>query len=374
MQARARHYTMSVPEDPNDWQPLRSTVLPSPFLEKERKLKREFTAQLYTRRGPFWDAVAKMRARWSINAQRRLPELPTFVVWPENISEVDRSRWLSDLFAIEDEVISQQVRTRRGTFWQQFLAACVLYDPPDLNLLEFAAYQDPGPAPLSPAHEGGPRAPLPTPEDIKERLSRVSTAASQRFLQGQAASEDNVPSKPSKKTHWSTNSMSAPPIVTLPDYYEVEEVERWFWQQTMQYLIDRYIRPAGYDVEVVLHDLLDSSGLMEEYLDRREEVSEQHYIVVDEHTSEGDVESARRMIRGTQEQGAGGRPSRDRLVALQCAILHDNYNETDPTDRRFGTWTYRRLAEEFKEYGVHSQRSAEGHIKLGRQLLKNRST
>jgi hypothetical protein len=145
-------------------------------------------------------------------------------------------------------------------------------------------------------------------------------------------------------------------------------------QQILHELIDRYIRPQGLDVKEVLHNILEVSGISAEYAERMSQVSETYYIVVDEYTSEEDLESTRRMIRAAQERNSGGRPARDPLVALQCALLHDKYNGLDPADRRITRWSYKQLAKEFREFGVRNERSAEEYVKLGRQLLKNRPT
>jgi hypothetical protein len=362
----------SLPEDFEDWRPLAPKVLRSPLLKKVRRLKRELIAQLFIRQGEFWDAVSDMRTRWNVRAQRRLPELSAFVVWPDRISEEERSGWLGDLIAIKDKTIPQNMRKRSHYSWRQFLAACVLYDPPDLELMEFASYADPRPERLFPI-KAGKAEPLPTPEEIVERAKTAGVHAFHRFAEqlesGPQESKANASARDRR-----TPVMCLPPIVKLRNPYEVEEVAMWFLTQTVREFIERYIRPQGLDVEAVLHNVLEASGLWEEYWDRMDQVSETYYILVDEYTTEEDLESARRMIRATQEPNPGGRPPRDTLVALQCALLHDKYNYTDPTDRRFKRWTYRRLAERFSEFGVSNERSAEEYTKLGRQLLKHRPT
>jgi hypothetical protein len=371
MQARAT-LEVSIPED---FKALRSPkVLQSPFAEKVRRFKRELTAQLFLRRGSFWDAVSKMRQRWNIVPEERVPDLPKISLFPRQLPEDRYGEWLGDLASIEREVVPEGMRRRTGHWWSRFLSACVLYDPPELELLAFAAYGDPQPVPLPPIRSGKAE-PLPTPEDILERVSTlVAEQVAKRFPEQLGYRTQPAEPSGSKRNYWTDVAMSVPPVVKLRDPYEVEEVAMWFWTQSMRGVVERYIRPQGLDVETVLHDVLDSSGLWEEYRDRMEQVSETYYILVDEYTTEEDLESARRIIRATQNQDSGGRPARDPLVALQCALLHDKYNETEPTDKRFWRWTYPRLAEEFKQFGVRNARSAEEHTKLGRQLLKNRLT
>ena len=57
----------------------------------------------------------------------------------------------------------------------------------------------------------------------------------------------------------------------------------------------------------------------------------------------------------------------DKLVAVQCAILYDDYNSREPEDGRLKKWTHEKLAVQFREYGVKDARSAEEHIKVGRE-------
>jgi len=60
----------------------------------------------------------------------------------------------------------------------------------------------------------------------------------------------------------------------------------------------------------------------------------------------------------------------DKLVAVQCAILYDDYNSTDPDNGRVKRWTYETLAVEMQAFGVKNKRSAELHIEFGRKLRK----
>ena len=43
----------------------------------------------------------------------------------------------------------------------------------------------------------------------------------------------------------------------------------------------------------------------------------------------------------------GGRPLISQLTAIRCAILYDEQNPTDPTDKRSKRWTHERLAKKF---------------------------
>ncbi len=382
----------SPPEDSEDQRSLAPKELNSLFADEVRRLKRELTAQLFIQHGWFWDAVSDVRQRWSVRAKRALPgtsitaypegvdesmkqwdmefkelvpewsPFDHYSEYPESVDDESRDQWSSDIRALQQKTIPEAME-RKGYWWSTFLTACVLYDPPDLQLLEFAAYDDPKPEPLFPLRTSPDI--LPYSPKKRAELSKRREEESRRFI-------ELDPMSRAFKEHWSRIAISLPPVVHLADPKEVEQVERWFYEKVLHEILERYVKPQGLDAEGVLDDAMFASGLMEEYLDRRSQISQSYYIVVDEYTSEKDVGNARRAIRATQGHGNGGRPRRDPLVALTCALLHDRYNEADPTDKRVKRWSYRRLFEKFQEFGVRSERSAEEYTNLGRRLLENR--
>lgn len=94
----------------------------------------------------------------------------------------------------------------------------------------------------------------------------------------------------------------------------------------------------------------------------------EYRIIVDEETKEEDIVRAFRAIKAAYGfRNPGGKPPIDRLTALQCAILYDEHNSVDPDDRRCKIWTYKTLAAKF---GLRDERSAEEHVKRGRELRK----
>jgi hypothetical protein len=125
----------------------------------------------------------------------------------------------------------------------------------------------------------------------------------------------------------------------------------------------------------MIDDVLQKTPLLRERLVKESQVRWQArpYIAPEPHHTQKDVERAFSMIAATQpERRKRGRPPLDELVAVQCALLHDEHNETDPADRRFWRWTYKSLHKEFKEDGVDNERSAEEHVRRGRELLAAR--
>ena len=206
--------------------------------------------------------------------------------------------------------------------WENFLSACVLFDPPEDRLIEFASYGDPEPTVFS----GG-------------RLPTV------RNLEG-------LP------------EMVGPPIKTLADLMDVKD---WFWHRVLDYIGERYLEPQGVDVDDLLETITwDVPGLHEEHVERYRRYSERFYIEVGPYTTREDVVEAFRAIRSV-EGAARSKPLRDPLIAVQCAILYDSHNAAIPEDKRRRRWTYKTLAERF---GLSGPRAAEAHVNSGRAILE----
>jgi len=210
--------------------------------------------------------------------------------------------------------------------WENFLSACILYDPPEDRLIEFASYAEPDPTVFS-----GSR--LPT----------------QKNLEG-------LP------------EMVDPPIKTL---WDLSQAGEWYWRRVLDHIGERYLEPQGVDVDDLLETVAwDIPGLREEHLERYRRYSERFYIEVDEYTTREDVEKAFHAVRAIKPQ-KGAKPRLDRLVALQCAILHDRHNAAIPENKRRRRWTYKTLAEKF---GLNGPRAAEAHVNLGRALLEEEAS
>jgi hypothetical protein len=273
------------------------------------QLKRELLIALVGEKGTFYEAVADLRRRRGITPIEGLPPHdPTHVnvLLPGNAPEVlsDGSyseelseysyRWRQDL----DAIIWQEVpeRLRYGFLlrvpWEKFVAACVLYDPPLEGLQKFAEYGGPG-----------PQGPV--------------------FSEGLSWDEER-----------SIPLMVAPPVRMLQDPFAEMQAESSFWQSAISRVAKRHLEPIGLDLWGMIKEAMDLE-LLEEHDRRRRENPARVYIDVDEYTTEKDVVNAFRLIRATQPtKVVSGRRTRDRLMCVQCALLHDNFG-----------WTYKRLAE-----------------------------
>jgi hypothetical protein len=121
--------------------------------------------QLARTSGPFWDAVADVRARWDITAVNEIPPGSQGVYLPEACEEIGTidpddyspraleisaayENWEAELFWLHESVIPQQFRignsgpdpliSQSFQHWARFLSACVLFDPPSEALVAFA--------------------------------------------------------------------------------------------------------------------------------------------------------------------------------------------------------------------------------------------
>lgn len=272
-------------------------VLQSPTLESSAparlsQLKRELVLSLYFQSGPFWEAVQEVRIKWNVQPQQALPseddrnstkpleQLPRRFQ-NTRLEVIDDRGWGEDLQSLGAGFVPS-VLARSG--WEDFLGACVMCNPPDNRLSEFADFGRVFPAVFWPVVNSDERDPSELPRMIAPPIERVWKRGSD------ASYEDN--------------------------------------EQFMEYR-----------------------------------------IIVDEHTTEDEVKSAFRAIKTAYGyRKRGGKPPIDKLTAIQCAILYDDHNGTDPYDKRFRLWTYTKIAAKFE---LKNKRSAEEHVKRGRELREN---
>jgi hypothetical protein len=234
--------------------------------------------------------------------------------------------------------------------WLLFTSACVLYDPPETALIEFAEYATPKPY-------------------------RVSVGNSYR---GEDADK--------------SLSMQALPIREQPDSADLRDMIMSQIDLILDEINKHYLQALGLDAHAMWQDVTSKPDVMNEIYRQEELLRERLYIEVFEHTTDKDVRAARRAIRARQERDRflvpaaadpatrleilqekqnrprpRGKSARDPLVAIQCAILYDRHNGKDPVDGRRQKWRYERLAEQFR---LKSTRAATEHVKAGRGILR----
>ena len=320
--------------------------LPSSAERRLQQLRGELVLQLYFRRGPLWDAVHDVRDRWNVVAKVQLPQPGVRPLLPEgapDFDDEDRQKfgenykdyldyahmWDEEMSAIRRKVVPEPPSPTTDIFdwqleasWNDFLSACVLYEPPDDQLIEFASYRN-----LTPTY-----------------LSDSQVLDKGLNLEGRPEMVD-------------------PPVKSL---WDLSEVGEWYWRHILNYVGERYLEPQGVDVEALLeHAMLEIPGLREEGRVKYKHYSKHFYIEVDEYTTWEDARNAFQMIRSIQPPKST-KPPRDRLKAVQCAILYVRHNERLPEDKRQSRWTYEKLAEHLV---LKSARAAKDYVKLGREIL-----
>lgn len=238
--------------------------------------------------------MRSVRSEWNITARRTMPsegDIGTYCPVEQAPEKPAPHKftmalgrffdsWRDALWPLKEHFVPDGLR--RGPAWDDFFGACVMCDPPDDRLLEFAGF--------------GAVYPSLFWSVVDCELDEIDAS----------------------KVH----SMIAPPV------------------------------------ERVFKESYEGGEAFMEYR-----------IVVDQHTKEEDMIHAFRAIKAASNfRNPGGKPPIDGLVAVQCAVLYDDHNGTDLADRRVRAWTYKKLADKFRGLGVKNERSAEEHVKRGREL------
>jgi hypothetical protein len=311
---------------------LEPEVLGSDAVTRLAKLKRHLVFELFTQRGPFWEAIRDVRARLGVETRTELPPpnlayavLVAEEEWPEGASE-SRERLVGEVFHLMDLAIPKEYRDVKvfDVPWIGFLLGCVLFDPPETELLVFARYSDPKPMAFR--------------SEQKERPER------QRY-------------------------MPAPPVRFLRDPDEVNWAMFELWALTMVEVQEKHLEPLGLNLWTMIEDVWETTDLLQRHQDKIKANPALPYIPGVGTTGE-DARRAVGLLRG----GFGGRskegaPTRDPLIALQAAILYVRHNAPDPDDRRSRRWTHERLA---KEFGLKSARVAQAYVEEGKKTLEKK--
>lgn len=294
------------------------------------RFKRELVLDLFLRRGGFWDEIQAMRKRWNIEASKQLVEPGVWCPYPvDPRGWAERDQWIREINALWNRTIPQRY-LNRSVDWHRFIPACILYDPPDDELIDFAYFA--GPTPTTP---------LPVSPEQQEAMG----------------------------DDWNL-SMIAPPIVSLADASEVRSAEIWFYRTMLDRIGEDYLKPRGIDIWELFEKVWKSSrDLWAKRSELESSNSPKLYIKVEEWTTENDVRNAFRLICQTQPaRRKRSKPTVDPLLAVQCAILHDRHNGPLAADGRRRKWAYERLKEVFD---LKSSRAAKAHVETGRRILKN---
>jgi hypothetical protein len=267
--------------------------------DRVNDLKRDMVLQTYLGSGLFGESVRRARIVQEVRPETKLP--PPQLSPPSTVDDpVKLQSWRTSVRVAWESVVP---RAYREAFdWDGFTAACILYDPPELQLEEFAGY-------------GG-----------------SALAGSKR---------------PAAKLKSGKGSHATTPAISWLDSegHRAAAVER-FYQDVISELGRRYFAPRGLDVWQAVSEIHTQTSFLAELRTRIENIETNPFIAVDRYTTDDDIETAARAIRSMQGRNPGGRPARDPLLAIKCAALHYDHNHRDPDDRRVRRWSYHRLAKE----------------------------
>jgi hypothetical protein len=298
-------------------------ILKSDEGERIMRFKRQLVLDLFLQRGTFWDEIEGFRARWNIDAVRGFPSggywLRPFEDHDERRREYDR-----ELFSLEVRVVEERFR-QPFTDWARFFSLCVMYDPPDDGLIEFSAQG--GPSPSAPED----------PDWMNDPLHGTNA-------------------EPPEGTSTDLR-MVAHPVRWLRNPTEKQLTEAQYYRRVLQKIGERHLAPLGLDVWELFREVRENCPeIREEYQENSRQNYAKPYIEVNDWTTDNDVKNGLRLIRQARPPRAvEGRPRRDRLVAVQCALHHDRHG-----------LTYEQVAE---LYGWTDPSRVGKYLRLGREIL-----
>jgi hypothetical protein len=235
------------------------------------------------------------------------------VHWGQRL--IDLGRWLKE---VEGPRFTERVN------FLPFLAALVRYHPPLDRLDEFADYGGVSPIDCGPL-------------------------ARQRFLNTESKLMESL-------------------ITTQPNADDIAAIWQWYCDTLLEKMDER-LKPLGVDIYAIKTEIEKQEKLDEELKRELKEAPLHTSVSIIEGASVKDLRETVTRAAGQRQNDArkGGRPTRESLVAVQCAVLYDYHNGIHPQDSRRKKWTYKKLAEKFE---LPSPRAAEAHVQRGRELLE----
>jgi hypothetical protein len=248
----------------------------------------------------------------------------SYKAWDQFLKE-----WHGALNTVIERLVPKGLRTERIQYtsprWQDFIAVCVLYQPPDTELVAFAKYA------------------MPAAEII------LSPSPGEGMLDKFKSGEEEP------------RPMVLPPIKQIRNPSEDRALEARHWAEILETVWELYIEPQGLDFEQMLLEACHSDNhrkRIDEWNNNKPQTEGvRYYIEIDQFTTEDDVRRAFRMLSAAQkERPRAGRPKRDRLTCVECAVLHDRHG-----------WAYEQLAQ---RYGWKDSTLTSKYIADGRNILR----
>jgi hypothetical protein len=155
----------------------------------------------------------------------------------------------------------------------------------------------------------------------------------------------------------------APLRWTIADEKALEKVYFWLFERVLKELGERYLEPAGIDLEEALDEILDTTELNKQYHAKKNSLRREWHIVASDGVNANDIKKAADRIPAVREaRSSGGRASRNPVVAIQCAAFYDD----DSAGVGAPKSTKRRLLAE--QYGL-PENEVKHYVKFGRGLI-----
>jgi hypothetical protein len=154
----------------------------------------------------------------------------------------------------------------------------------------------------------------------------------------------------------------APLRWAIADEKALEEVYFWLFERVLEELRERYLSPAGVDLEEALDEIVDSTKLNNQYHAKKNGLRREWHIVASDGVNANDIKKAADRIPAVREaRSSGGRASRNPVVAIKCAAVYD-----DSAEEGVPKSTKRRLLAE--RYGL-PENEVKHYVKFGRDLI-----
>jgi hypothetical protein len=158
-------------------------------------------------------------------------------------------------------------------------------------------------------------------------------------------------------------SAMAPLRWAIADEKALEEVYFWLFERVLEELRERYLSPAGVDLEEALDEIVDSTKLNNQYHAKKNGLRREWHIVASDGVNANDIKKAADKIPAVREaRSSGGRASRNPIVAIQCAAFYDDDSAGEGVPKS----TKRRLLAE--RYGL-PENEVKHYVKFGRDLI-----
>jgi hypothetical protein len=281
-----------------------------------RSLKRDMVLELYLETGGFWEAVRKVRDRWAIEPLREVPpqvyrELLPPGLSPEPPPHSNRveltdwydtyESWCRDLEHVARlRIPPAYIGERFQPDWGSFISVCIWFQPTVSG--EFAT-----PKLLEYAEVGGPW-------------------------------ETSLPLRPQDDHAGEPPMAMKPPVRFMRDPAEETRIERRYGQAVLRGAWELYIKPLGIGFDELRAQIYRAYPEIEEERSTslsREREANTAWIRVDEPIRKDDLDTYFRMIAERQSgRPRRGRDSRDRLICVECAVLHLSHG-WQPEHRRW---------------------------------------